>query len=379
MPLGLYLHFPFCRKHCSYCDFYKLLYNEQLEKKYFDALMIETELAARALPDPSRIVSTIFIGGGTPSMGSRGLLLRWLEQLRDLFEIPPGTEFSIECNPESIDIDKLQFLKDAGVNRPTFGVQSFNKEALALLERRHSPHHVQRAIYNVNALGITNYGVDLIFGLPGQNTSKLAADIEQLLELGAPHISYYQLTVEPSTKLAAKIKKGKLRLPDDDLMHALYRIGVERMAEAGYARYEVSSFAKPGHECRHNMSYWNGSDYLGLGPSAHSFINGERFANVPNLTEYINQLSERKLPRVVDVSGINDRANEAIMLGLRTTDGIDLDKFTRRFGLAIEDRIDQKQYEILLESGHLVREQRSLRLSDEGMYLADEIMGRLVL
>lgn len=378
MALSLYLHYPFCSNNCSYCDFYKQLYDLTMESRFYDALGTETRLAGEWVKSRELQISTIFVGGGTPSLTNLDMFADWLTLLRSLFEVPDDIEFSFETNPESVDLTNLGVLKDLGVNRPVFGIQSFNSRLLNVLGRRHNPHHSQRAIYYASALGFRNFGVDLIFALPGQTSRMLSDDIDQIIDLEPPHISFYQLTVEEGTPLAEYVRAGKLSLPDHQLSLAMYRGGCERLAEAGYARYEVSSFARPGFECRHNLGYWQGSEYLGLGPSAHSFVGGQRFSNYPDLEAYIDKLERNELPREVDQSGVDERMTEAIMLGLRTAQGISRARFSERFGVPIESKLDRRQYELFIKSGHLLPDKGSLRLSDEGILLADEITRRLI-
>lgn len=378
MPFGLYVHFPFCRNKCSYCDFYKEKYDAHLEREFYHALRIETELAAEHPLVQQNKVTTIFIGGGTPNLTNLELFADWLGHLRRYVDIADSIEFSIECNPDAVTLESLETLRHLGVNRPVFGVQSFNTRLLKLLDRRHNPHDSQRAIYYANVLGFKNWGVDFIFGLPGQTAKMLSVDLDQLLDFAPPHISFYQLTVEEGTPLWRRVQRGKVRMPDQELTLALYRGGVERMAELGYKRYEVSSFAKPGFECKHNLSYWDGTSFLGLGPSAHSFLDNTRFANWPNVVDYIKSLKAGILPRTIDESGAEERMTEAIMLGLRTARGISRSAFADRFGEPLEARLDQQQYALLVESGHLIPERGVLRLSDEGIHLADEITRRLL-
>ncbi|MEW6410845.1 MAG: radical SAM family heme chaperone HemW [Candidatus Zixiibacteriota bacterium] len=378
MPFSLYLHFPFCKNRCSYCDFYKELYEPSHESRFFDALEIETRLALDQIAGRERTISTIFVGGGTPSLVNIERFSRWLDIVRGECTLADDLEFSIETNPESVSLETLESLKRLGVNRPVFGIQSFNRKLLKLLGREHDPHDSQRAIYFANALDFPTFGVDLIFGLPRQTSRMLSDDLDQLIDLDPPHISLYQLTVEPGTPLAGMVDAEAVQMPDQELMLAMYRGGCERFKQAGYTRYEVSSFAKPGHECRHNLQYWLGGDYLGLGPSAHSFINGTRFMNRSNLGEYIELLTVGKLPREIDQSGLEQRMVEAIMLGLRTSEGISRSQFSERFGVALETKLNRRQYEMLVESGHLIPDKGKLRLSDEGILLADEITRRLI-
>ena len=378
MPVGLYVHFPFCTNKCSYCDFYKELYDADLEERYYEALSIETEMLAASLSVDRREISSIYIGGGTPSLTRLGQFADWLDRLKRLFVVPKGIEFSLEHNPETVSRDKLALFKQLGVNRPVFGIQSFNQRLLKLLGRRHNPRDSHQAVYLANALGYQNFGVDLIFGLPGQTSKLMSADLDEVIDLDPPHISFYQLTVELGTPLAEKVATGKIRMPDSELTLAMYRGGLEQLQDSGYVRYEVSSFAKPGFECRHNLRYWEGGDYIGLGPSAHSFINNQRFSNKPNTLEYISTLLKGERPLDVDHSGLEQRMTEAIMLGLRTSRGINRRQFASRFGHPLEDRLDRKQYDLFVESGHLIPDRGNLRLSDEGILVADEITRRLL-
>lgn len=378
MPFGLYLHFPFCRNRCSYCDFYKEIHNADSEFDFWGALTVETDLLADELGSHSRLDS-IFVGGGTPSLVNLDKFGAWLDQLQQYIRFSDTMEFSIETNPESVDRDVLMALRDLGVNRPLFGIQSFQDDLLELLNRKHDPFHSQRAIYLANALDFRNYGVDIIFGLPGQTHKQLEADLNQIVDLGPPHISYYQLTVETGTRLAQRVASGEISMQSGEDVHAMHRAGCEKFKEFGYQRYEVSSFAKPGFQCRHNLGYWEGGDYIGLGPSAHSFVDGRRYANISSMSVYIKTLNEkRQRPLVHDASDIDERMTEAIMLGLRTSRGISRTEFAGRFGSPLEDLIDDAQFRMLVSSGHVIEDRGSLRLSDEGMDLVDEITRRLL-
>jgi len=378
MPFGLYLHFPFCRNRCSYCDYYKELYRSDQELDFWDALRIETDLTAGILESHGTI-DTIFVGGGTPSLANLDRFAEWLSHLRQFARLSDTLEFSIETNPESVDRDLLRAYRDIGINRPLFGIQSFNVDLLKLLDRRHDPFHSQRAIYLANALDFRNFGVDIIFGLPGQTHKQLEADLNQVIDLEPPHISYYQLTVEAGTALAQRVADGTVALQSGEDLHSMYRAGCEKFRDTGYSRYEVSSFAQPGFQCRHNLGYWKGGDYLGLGPSAHSFIDGRRYANLPSLPAYIKMLADdRRRPLVHDDSDNSDRMTEAIMLGLRTTRGVSRAEFASRFGSPLEDLLDEGQLRMLVASGHLITDRGVLRLSEEGLDLADEITRRLL-
>jgi oxygen-independent coproporphyrinogen III oxidase len=436
MPLGLYLHFPFCRHKCAYCDFYKERYEASLEERFYAALRIETELAAESLRDHDTHIATLYTGGGTPSLTSIEPFRIWLEQVRKLFGSNGSIEFSFEINPESCSRELLQALQELGVTRPVFGIQSFDQKLLKLLSRKHELRQVHEAVYLANALGFDSYGCDLLYAMPGQTGKMLSSDLDQLTDLDPPHISFYQLTVEEGTELDRMVQRGTIKLPDQDFAQALYSAGYEHFKDHGYERYEVCSFAKPdsvirgqqtfssapcdtvhhplggigrdresdtvpnplggigrephprggspdealtipAHACRHNMNYWTGGEYLGLGPAAHSFLDGRRFSNVANLYEYMEALEKGRRPMIDDHSGEKERIFEAIMLGLRTAQGIDRISFERRFHRPLIDAIDSRQHEMLLNSGHLVDAGDFLRLSDEALILADEITQRL--
>jgi oxygen-independent coproporphyrinogen-3 oxidase len=378
MPSGLYVHFPFCRHLCSYCSSYEQLYRRDLEKQFFRALKTETKLTAEELVSGHAEISSLYVGGGTPSLASLDLFADWLKYLKRHFKIPENVEFTLEFNPESATRENLTAFKELGINRPIFGIQTFDSRLLKILQRKHTPHNCHQAIYSANALGYKNFGVNLIFGVPTQTSRTLSADLDQLLDLDPPHISFHQLALKPGAKLSATVADGKLKMPDHELILAMYRGTCEKLNEAGYGRYEVSSFAKPGFECRHKLDYWEGNDLLGLGPSAHSFIDGEHFTNIPDLTTYIEQLKTGRLPRLADSTGVERRMTEAITEGLRTTRGINRSRFSDRFGVPIEARLNQAQYYILVESGHLLPERGTLRLSEDGILQVDEITKKLI-
>ena len=377
MSFGLYLHFPFCRHKCAYCDFYKETYDRQFESRFYKSLRIETDLIAPSLRERDLRIATVYIGGGTPSLTNLDLFHAWLQQVQHLLGFGENVEFSFEINPESCERALLERLLELGVNRPVFGVQSFDERLLKLLSRTHELRQVHEAVYLANALGFDTYGCDLLYALPGQTGKMLSSDLDQMTELEPPHVSFYQLTVEPGTELERQVTHGKLKLPDQDFAQALYSAGYEHFKDCGYERYEVCSFAKKAHACRHNLNYWTGGEYLGLGPAAHSFIDGHRFSNAANLYEYMEVLENGRRPTIEDRSGVKERMFEAVMLGLRTSRGIDRADFERRFRRPLSEAIDLRQYQLLLNSGHLVDADEYLRLSDEALILADEITRRL--
>ncbi len=335
-------------------------------------------MAAQSFAATVAPISAVYIGGGTPSLANFDLFARWLEMLQTTFVFADEVEFSVEFNPETASLETLSAFKNVGVTRPVFGVQTFHRRLLKLLRRRHEPFHSFRAVYYANALGFADFSIDLLYGVPMQTSKILSADLDQLLDLEPPHISFYQLDLKAGTELANKIVNRTLKKPDPELVSALYRGGGEQLIEAGYTRYEVSSFAKPGHECRYNLMYWEGNDYLGLGPSARSWLNEKRFANVSDIETYIETLNDRKMPHVEDTADAKKQMFEALTMGLRTSRGISRSQFSERFGVPVEAYFNKEQYRQLVESGQLVPEGESLKLSEEGILNADEIARRLI-
>lgn len=378
MPLSLYIHYPFCTNLCHYCDFYKIKYSPEIEAEYFKALKNEIEMVGKSLGQGTEIVETIYIGGGTPSLAASRHLEKLVEQIKKGFRLSINLEFSLEINPESVDSEKLLFFKELGVNRPIFGIQSFDVRSLKLLNRTHNREDSYRAIYLARGIGFDNFGIDMIFGLPQQTAKNLGDDLIQLLELTPPHLSYYQLTVEKETELAMKIDNGELNIPDSDLSATMYRSITTELEEHNYSHYEISSFARAGYECRHNICYWNGGDFLGLGPSAHSFIRGKRFANVSNIATYLEKLGRFERPLICDDDSIDSRISETIMLGLRTSWGIDREKFKQWFGIPIEQAVDDNSLKTLIDSGLVDPDGDHIKLTKSGFPLADEIIRRLV-
>ncbi|HSH00269.1 MAG TPA: radical SAM family heme chaperone HemW [candidate division Zixibacteria bacterium] len=374
---SIYLHFPFCSKLCGYCDFHKELFDRRRERLFFDALLRETELAAPEAQGSE--IATVYVGGGTPSLMSLERFAEWIAALQRLYRFAERVEFTVELNPESAQRENLAAFRELGVNRLSIGVQSFDADALKLLDRRHNITDTLRVFYLARALGYEDFSADLIFGLPNQTLAGLQSDLEQLVEIEPTHISYYQLTVKENTPLERLVADGEIRLPDDDTLSVFYRAGVDFLADHGYERYEVSSFTKPGFQSQHNLRYWRGEPYLGLGPGAHGFTGSERYANVSDTTAYVESLmTDRKRPLIVDPRSERDQMVEEIMLGLRLSAGIERQRFFARHGKHVIDLVNKSEYKHLVESGLLIPGARSLRLSDDALALADEITARLL-
>lgn len=397
MP-GLYVHVPFCEHKCIYCDFYSIE-TFDLHAAYLDAVTREitmraSEVGAGSLPaapnagaastaasDASAVLdaapfTSVFFGGGTPSLLTPDELGRVLGALRAGFRIGADAEITVECNPGTVDRAKLDGFRRAGVNRLSFGVQSFHADDLAFLTRIHSAEDAERAVRDAHAAGFENVNVDLMFSLPGQTPERWRENLARALDLGTTHLSCYSLTVERGTKLAAMFDKGLVTLPGEESDADLFELTMEVLAEAGMRHYEVSNYAMPGYECRHNLTYWRHEEYLGFGPSAHGTWRGRRSWNVSSLGAYVEQVAAGALP----VAGGEDLTpemlrEEYIYLRLRS-EGIVREEFRARFG---GDVVEENATLVArcLREGLLVLEGEVLRLTPAGFTVCDELCTEL--
>jgi len=389
-PLSLYVHIPFCRSKCAYCDFNSYAGQEALIPAYVGALL--QEAAAWSGVCASRTVATVYFGGGTPSLLPFAEMERLIEGLRQRFAVAPEAEVSLEANPESVDLAYLQGLRTLGVNRLSLGVQSFDEEDLRFLGRIHTAAEAAAAYDAARRAGFADVGLDLIFGLPEQRPSRWRRSLERALRLGPEHLSLYALTVEEGTPLARAMSEGKVQEPDEDAQAAMYTESEERLEAAGYEHYEISNWARPGHRCRHNLTYWETRPYLGLGAGAHSYLGGCRFANTPLPKEYIELvqasgppeegrggLDLSRMPQVTSLERLDVQTEMAdtVILGLRLAEGISLDGFRERFGVGLEGRYAQEISE-LTTLGLLEVSGGRLRLTRRGRLLANEAFLRFL-
>jgi len=362
MPLGLYIHLPFCRVHCTYCPF-AVSTDIRLQDQYTDALVAEIE--ARS---DGEHVDSIFFGGGTPSRTSRENFGRVVKSIRDRFDIDDGAEFSVEANPEDVDADAVAFWRLLGVNRISIGVQSFHDDELRPLGRVHGRAQALEAVRVAAASGVRT-SLDLILGLPRQTAASFEETLETAIAVGAGHVSLYMLDLEEGTALARQVEDERVTLPDDDLVANLYTMAIERFANAGFAQYEISNFVRPGEECRHNLRYWQREQYLGFGIGAHSFIGDRRFANTRDIHRYI---AGQREPEFAEVLGEGEVRRETIFLRLRQAEGIDYADVVRlcgEEGIAWMDRG--------LSDGWLRRVGNRVAFTPSGFLLSNEYMSQL--
>ncbi|WP_066636471.1 radical SAM family heme chaperone HemW [Desulfolucanica intricata] len=376
--LGLYIHVPFCVKKCLYCDFISYPYNVSLVKDYVAALLQEMHLYSQLLKPRRKYLTSIFVGGGTPTCLPTVFLSLILNRVGDFFELSPDVEFTMEANPGTFNKEKLNVLLGAGVNRISLGVQACQPRLLAVLGRIHSFNQVLEAFRLARRVGIFNLNLDLIFGIPGQSISDWQYCLQEVAELNPEHLSLYGLQLEEGTPLCRAVNLGELNpCPEEDELE-MYLYAREFLMAAGYEQYEISNFARPGKYCRHNLRYWDNRQYLGIGPGAYSYLNNTRFNNTGNLKIYTRKLKAGQLP-VESCETITPEIEmaETVFLALRTLKGLNLDDFEKRFGFKVET-IYKKQIEKLIRLGLIEKVNNYLRLTSKGLPLANQVFVEFV-
>jgi len=370
MDAGLYIHVPFCTSVCPYCDFAVTIAGEERRRAFLDALEIEIRGAVRH----GLRFDTVYLGGGTPSSLAPIQLGRILRAVDSELELAPAAVRHLEINPEDVSPETVTAWRGLGVGFASLGVQSFDDEALAFLGRRHSAEGARRAIRDLLEAGFETVSIDLIFGLPGQSAETWRCQLETALELGAHHLSCYQLTVHQKTVFGGRRHRGELVELDERMQAELYLLTHEILGSAGWRGYEVSNFASaPENRSRHNQKYWNHTPYLGLGPSAHSFVDGTRWWKIRKLRLWTSALaSGRSAVEGTEVLTAEQLFLEEVMLGLRTADGVDVAQLGRAYGDVA--RLDEAAIEDLVASGHVTRRGDHIRPTPVGMAVADSLV-----
>lgn len=381
----LYIHIPFCRAKCRYCDFNSYAGMAHLIPEYVNALIREMELRAAAC-NPAR-VETIYFGGGTPSLLMVNDVARSLMTCQRHFGRAPDVEITLEANPGTVTKEHLVGLHEAGINRLSLGAQSFNEAALKLLGRIHSAAQAQEAYGMAREAGFDNVNLDLIYGLPRQSLEEWDTDLTLALRLQPEHLSLYCLTIEEKTPLGQSVARGEITPPDPDLAAEMYVLAEERLEAAGYEHYEISNWAKHGRRCRHNVACWRNEPYLGFGAGAHSYSGGFRYSNVLEPLEYIKRVARGVEkgegaclgPAVdqVEPIGRDLEMAETMILGLRLVEGVDLKEFALRFGVEVVD-IYRAQIEELEYQGLLQCSESTLSLTRRGRLLGNEVFSRFL-
>lgn len=377
---SLYVHIPFCERKCLYCDFYSVTDTERVEE-FLAALMREISLQK----DHSDGVTfeTIFFGGGTPSLLAPAQVEKILSHLHAAFRITPDAEVTLEANPGTVTGETLRAFRFLGINRLSIGVQSFHDHELKALGRIHDRAEAFRCIDHARAAGFNNISLDLIYSIPGQTLAEWEDNLRTTVDLAPQHIAAYSLIIEEGTPLAGMVRAGEARMNSTDLEAEMYERAMELLGAHGYEHYEVSNYALPGFRCRHNGNYWSHVDYLGFGPSAHSFskgsdgTSGRRWWNVADLSVYLERLKGGILPAESEEQvGPKEMLNERIFLGLRSS-GIDLARLRRDFGYDLQAQ-QGGTVQWLLEEQMVLLNRDTLRLTTKGFLLCDEICGRLL-
>ncbi|RJR18753.1 MAG: radical SAM family heme chaperone HemW [Nitrospiraceae bacterium] len=406
MSPSLYVHIPFCLKRCIYCDFVSGLYNPDRASDYIEALKREISNIPK-----EKSLSTLFIGGGTPTALPSDILSSLLNHIFTHFSFSPplnksarldseggqeGVETTIEANPGTVDTVKLKAVRSAGINRISIGVQSFDDDELSFLGRIHTSEEAELAVHIAENSGFENIGIDLIYGIPGQDINTWKMTLEKAVTLRPNHISTYELTVEKGTELYKNINNpslflplnkgriGGVTLPAEDKAIEMYEHTIDYLTSAGYLHYEISNFSLPGYQCRHNLNYWDRGEYYGAGLGAHSFLNETRFHNTDNIDEYLELISEDKSAVKGSESITGDMAlSEAIFLGLRKTGGINIETISKRYNVKILN-IFHKEIEDLRAAGLIqitsseCAYETTMQLTRKGLVLSNEVFTKFI-
>jgi oxygen-independent coproporphyrinogen-3 oxidase len=384
---GLYIHIPFCQSRCIYCGFYSTTLTE-LKEAYVEAVCKET------LPCPPyregvksfEEISTVYLGGGTPSQLSPALLHRLFCHLEESQIIPrligrgkgEGLEITMECNPDDLTDEYVTVLSNLPINRISMGAQTFSDERLHFLHRRHQARQVNEAVERLRKAGFQNISIDLMFGFPGETLEDWEADIEEALKLQVEHISAYSLMFEEGTRLYKLREEGKVKETDEELYLKMYETLIDRLTAAGYEHYEISNFARPGFRSRHNSSYWDGTPYLGLGAAAHSYDIDSRWWNISDVWEYIRRIQQGESPiEEKEILSKTTRYDDAVMTALRTSRGLYLKDVETSFGQELKEYLMTNALPHLRE-GRLTMENDYLRLTRKGLFVSDSVMSDLM-
>jgi len=373
---GIYIHIPFCKQACSYCDFY-FITKKELIPAFTDALISEIE-SYKESNYTDKAVKTIYFGGGTPSLLQPAQFERIFEALNRVFTID-AKEITVEMNPDDVTTGYLKELKALGVNRASMGVQSFDEGLLQFMHRAHNPDEARAALRALSEAGFESFTADLIYGNPGQTTDTLSRDIEELLKFNPPHISAYSLTVEPNTRLGKQVELGRITPAGDEEQAEHFDLVHEKLTAHGMIHYEVSNYAMPGKEALHNSSYWEHQNYVGFGPSAHSFVRtnegGLRWKNGADMKKYLEDPAGVRTER--EILDLFTMAEERLMLGLRTVKGVNREELISFYNYKLSN--DQLEW-IDKESkdGHIILNGNYLQLSPSGLKIADHLIVKLL-
>ena len=370
---GLYIHIPYCMKACSYCNFHFSTSTNTVDDMV-NSILMELELRKNQCFEK---IETIYFGGGTPSLIKPEYFDKIINSVKNIWSVGENPEITVEANPDDINSIYLEKLKKIGVNRLSIGVQSFNDSELKLMNRAHDKKQAIKSIKNSKRF-FDNISIDLLYGTPYSNLNDWKSNVLRALDLDVNHISSYALTIEPKTVLKKYVKDGIVELPDDEIIESQFFYLVDKLCNEGYKHYELNSFCKNGFESRNNTAYWKGEKYIGLGPSAHGYNGKTRYWNVSNNSKFIKTIKEGYLPQTIEKLSFVDKYNETIMIGLRTSWGISLSDFRKKFGEKYLKNL-KKNAKIFIEQGFLFYDSDCLKTSRKGMFIVDGISSKLFL
>jgi oxygen-independent coproporphyrinogen III oxidase len=370
---GIYLHIPFCKKACHYCDFH-FSTSWKYKKEMLETMHRELELQKSYLTNQT--IETIYFGGGTPSILEPEEIRALIDKIGSLMPVSSNPEITLEANPDDLDSVKVKGLKQTSINRFSIGIQSFFEEDLRWMNRAHSANEAESSIMRVQDAGFENITLDLIYGYPLLTNEKWESNINKIISFEVPHVSAYSMTVEQRTALASFIKKGKQQPMNESQSAEQFQLLIEKLQKAGFEQYEISNFARPACYSRHNSNYWKGIPYLGIGPSAHSFNGETRQWNVANNAKYLDSLLKGTIPAELEILSMKDRVNEYIMTSLRTVWGLDLNKISKDFGSDYKDQIEEGLKEFF-EKELVINREGIVTLTSQGKLFADHIASEL--
>ncbi|MFC0137242.1 coproporphyrinogen III oxidase [Staphylococcus petrasii] len=366
-----YIHIPFCVRICTYCDFNKFFIHKQPVDEYLTALIEEMKTSQ------NRELETMYVGGGTPTALSEAQLERLLKAINSIFKI--NGEYSFEANPDELTFNKVKLLKDYGVNRISMGVQTFKPELLKILGRTHQTEDIYNAVNNARKAGIESISLDLMYHLPSQTLEDFSDSLNRALQMDIDHISSYGLILEPKTQFYNMYRKGKLKLPNEDLGADMYQYLMKSLASTQFHQYEISNFAKPGHESEHNKVYWLNEEYYGFGAGASGYVNGERYSNLNPVQHYINAINNGKRPILTsNFPTFEEKMEEEMFLGLRMNKGVNRQTFENKFNVSLNEVFGQTINQ--LKNKHLLKENNDyISLTERGKVIGNEVFEAFLL
>lgn len=372
--LGIYVHIPFCKRKCNYCDFYSIKWDREVEDRYIKSLVKEIN----SYNGMEYVVDTIFFGGGTPTIIKHENIEKIMHEIKNVFEVDKNSEITIEANPNTLTYENLSMYKKTGINRLSIGVQSLSNEILANIGRLHNSEEALLAIRRAKESGYENINVDIMFNIPGQTTKDIKETVSKIIHEEVKHISFYSLKLEKGTPMYLMEKDHKIFMPEESIEREMYYTGRKIMEDRKIYQYEISNFAKEGFECKHNLKYWNQEEYIGFGPSAHSFLNNERYSNICNINDFCDNAEKNIFNRNIHES-LNDEALEFeyIMLKLRLTDGLNLNIFKQKFNVDFNKKYN-KQIDYLIENKLLIYSEENIKLTQLGMDVSNFVFEKFM-